>query len=900
MPLDRWRYTWPLRLRSLFRRGRVDQELDDELQDHIERQIDEHVARGLTREQARTIVLRAFGGMERHKEECRDSWVIAPLDHLARDTRQACRALRRDLGFTAGVFLLLALGIGANVAVFSIVNGVLLRPLPYSESDRLFVVPEVRPRADEALGSVNALHYLEWQRECDCFEDIALSEWVYHVNLSGNGGPERVPSVRVTPNAFEVLGVSAQIGRTFVPEDAEPAPSAREANFFAPPKVVLISDGLWRRRYGADPAIVGKTINMDGQVTVVVGVLPPGFRHDWGKPDADAAVDLYKPWALTPLPPWWNWSNNYSYTALGRLADGVSVEAALEELNSIQAAIAAEHIEHHPTLRAALVPLHDWLTGHSREGLLLLLAAVGVALLVACLNIANLMLVRAAGRSREAGVRAALGASRTAIVRGVLIESGMLACAGAAAGVGLAAASLQFFASFAPAGLPRVDEVQMDGAVLLAALGFAVAATLLFGLLPALRMTRADPQDALRVNSRAFTDSGRQLRVRQALVSVEVGLSTCLLIVAGLLVMSFIRLDAVARGFDARNVLTASIGLPGARYGDDAAKRAFYDRLLERLRHSPGVAAAGLTSVLPLTGSMWGSRVIPAGENPPVEERPRAEYRFVSPGYLEAMGIPLLAGRSLSPRDDERRVAVLSERAARLAAPDEDPVGRRFWRGSPDELFEIVGLVPDVPSEGLAVEPTPLVYAPLTATGGAIFPYASIAVRTEGDPTMAVGVLRDAVASLDPELALSDVRTMRQIERASLGERRLQLWLVVAFGAASLLIAAVGTYSVLAYTVASRTNELAIRLALGARPSAVRAMVLRQGMRPILVGLAAGVVTAVILGRFLSSLLYSVTPRDPATLTTVVAVTLVAALLASWLPARRAARTSLQDALRYE
>jgi predicted permease len=891
MPLDRWRCTWPLRLRALFRRGRVDQELDEELRYHIEQQLQDQIAKGLAPDEARRIVLRRFGGLERRKEECRDSWAVAPFDHLARDTRQACRALRRDLGFTAGVFLLLALGIGANVAVFSIVNGVLLRPLPYPEPSRLFVVPEVRPRSGEALGSVNALHYLEWQRECESFEDIALSGDVHGVNLAGNRRPERVSAVRVTPNAFEVLGVSAHIGRTFVPEDADPGWS---------PNVVLISDRLWRRRYGGDPAIVGKTINMDGQVTVVVGVLPPGFRHDWGKPDADAAVDLYKPWALTPLPPWWNWSNNYSYTALGRLADGVSVEAALEELNSIQAAIAAEHIEHHPTLRAALVPLHDWLTGHSREGLLLLLAAVGVALLVACLNIANLMLVRAAGRSREAGVRAALGASRTAIVRGVLIESGMLACAGAAAGVGLAAASLQFFASFAPAGLPRVDEVQMDGAVLLAALGFAVAATLLFGLLPALRMTRADPQDALRVNSRAFTDSGRQLRVRQALVSVEVGLSTCLLIVAGLLVMSFIRLDAVARGFDARNVLTASIGLPGARYGDDAAKRAFYDRLLERLRHSPGVAAAGLTSVLPLTGSMWGSRVIPAGENPPVEERPRAEYRFVSPGYLEAMGIPLLAGRSLSPRDDERRVAVLSERAARLAAPDEDPVGRRFWRGSPDELFEIVGLVPDVPSEGLAVEPTPLVYAPLTATGGAIFPYASIAVRTEGDPTMAVGVLRDAVASLDPELALSDVRTMRQIERASLGERRLQLWLVVAFGAASLLIAAVGTYSVLAYTVASRTNELAIRLALGARPSAVRAMVLRQGMRPILVGLAAGVVTAVILGRFLSSLLYSVTPRDPATLTTVVAVTLVAALLASWLPARRAARTSLQDALRYE
>lgn len=886
---EQWLYTIPLRLRSLFRRQQIERELDEELEYHIERQVEQNIARGMSARDARLEARRALGGVERRKNECRDFWGTALADHLARDTKQALRTLSRDVGFTTGVVMLLALGIGANVAVYSIVESILLNPLPYRDSDRLFIVRERIPERDETTRAVNPRHFVEWRRECGCFDDVALAEYVQDVTVTGEGDPERIPAVRVTPNAFSVLGVSAALGRTFVPEDAEPGS----------PDVVVISHSLWQRRFGGDPDVVGKTIALDGRETPIVGVLPRGFRRHWGA-RPNARIDIYAPWALTPPPPWWGWNNNYSFSALARLPDGLSAEAALAELDGIQAAIAADRFEGNQTLRARLIPLREWVTGQSREGLYLLLAAVGAALLVACLNIANLMLVRAVTRSREAGVRAALGASRIGIFRAVLIEAGLLSLAGVIAGVALAAGFLRFFVAVAPADLPRLDEVGMDWTALAAALGLAVTATVAFGLLPALRMTRVDPQQALHTNSRSFTDSSGRLRLRQALVSAEVGLSAALLIVAGLLLMSFVRLGAVERGFDASNVLTASISLPYARYGSDDEKLRFYDALLEDLRSAPGVMAAGLTSALPLRGNNWGSYAVPEGQRPQPGEEPPVEYRFVSTGYLEAMGIPLLTGRSFTREDQGRSVAVFSRSAARLLWPGGDAVGRRFWRGDPDDTFEVVGLVPDVPSADLATAPAPLVYQPLTGTGGVVFPFASVAIRTAGDPALAAGVLRAVVRSLDSALAVSDVRTMQQIESASLGERRFQLTLVAAFGAAALVIAALGTYGVLAYTVASRTQELAIRLALGAHEFAVRSLVMRHGMRPVLVGLALGIAFAFVLGRLISSLLFSVTPSDPTTLSSVAAVTLGAAFLASWIPARRAARTSPVAALRYE
>lgn len=890
MRIEQLPYVVRMRLRTLFRRSRVEQELDEELRYHVEQQIEENIASGMSADAARRAALRALGRIERRKDECRDAWGITLLDNLALDTRQSLRALRRDIRFTIGVLALLSIGIGANAAVFSIVDGILLEPLPYPEPERLVVVRELTPERDGNTRSVNALHFHEWRRSCDCFEGIALAEYNQHMNLSAGGEPERVSTVRVTPNAFSVLGVSAQLGRTLVPGDDEAAKS--------PP--IVISDGLWRRRFGAASDVIGRSIELDGISSVIVGVLPKGFEHHWGR--EDSRIDVYRPWDAAPMP-WWGWTNNYSYSAVARLKDGVSANQALERLNGVQAGIADEHFRDTEwsavSLEAVLIPLHEWVTGQSRDGLLMLLAGVSAALLVACVNIANLMLARATERTREAGIRGALGASRIAIFRGALIESGLLAAAGAAMGIVIAFVGVRLFTSMAGASLPRASSVALDGSVLAAIVALAVGSTVVFGLLPALQLTRVDPQRALRTSGRSFTDSSERARARQALVSIEVALSTTLLIVAGLLLTSFVRLGGVERGFSADNVLTAEIGLPLSRYPDDDARLRFYDSLLERLDAEPRIIAAGVTSALPLSGTNWGSTALPLGVFPPAEERPRIEYRFVSPGYLEAMGIPILAGRSLAPREYHDGVAVISERTAMQVWGEPRPLGRRFHMGDPEEgTYEVIGIVPEVPSEDLAVQPAPIVYAPLATTPGIVFPFVSISVRTAGDPVAAAGLLREAVRSLDPDLALGQLRTMSDIEASTLAERRFQLVLVVAFGAASLLIAALGTYAVLSHGVARREQELAVRLALGAPAEAVRSLVLRQGLRPVLVGLVGGIAAALLSGGSLSSLLYGVTPGDPVVLAAVAATTLLAAVLACWLPARRAGRIPLLDTLR--
>lgn len=481
MRIEQWPYIVRMRLRTLFGRTQVEQELDDELRYHVERQIEENIASGMSPDEARRAAMRALGRIERRKDECRDAWGISLLDNLVRDTRQALRALRRDIGFTVGVLALLSLGIGANAAVFSIVDGILLEPLPYPEPERLFVIRELTPERGSATRSVNGLHFHEWRRACGCFEGVALAEYNQQMNLSAGGEPERVPTVRVTPNAFSVLGVSAQLGRTFVPGDEEAGES--------PP--IVISDGLWRRRFGASPDVIGRSIELDGIPSVIVGVLPKGFEHHWGR--EDSRVDVYRPWDAAPQE-WWGWTNNYSYSAVARLEDGMSADEALERLNAVQAAIAALHFRNTEwrtvSLEAVLIPLHEWVTGESRDGLLMLLAGVAAALLVACMNIANLMLARATERTREAGVRGALGASRIAIFRGALIESGILAAAGAALGVVVAFVGLRLFTSIAGGGLPRAAAVELDGSVLAAVVALAIGSTFAFGLLPALQMTR--------------------------------------------------------------------------------------------------------------------------------------------------------------------------------------------------------------------------------------------------------------------------------------------------------------------------------------------------------------------------------------------------------------------------
>lgn len=887
MPFQRWLYTIPLRVRSLFRRSRVEQDLDDELQYHVDQQAAAFIAQGMSREDARALARRTLGGLEQRKEECRDTRGITLIEHVVRDATYACRTLRRDASFTLGALAILALGIGASGAVYAVTSTVLAASLPFRQPDRLVVVREVMPSVSGRAMSVNPLHFREWRQKCACFDGVALL-YAMTANLSGTGGaPERVLTASVTPNLFPLLGIEAEAGRILHADDAAAGSNS----------AIVISDGLWRRRFGADPAIVGQSLEMNGVPRTIVGVLPRTFRYYFASGTTpERPVDVYQPWAVAP-DPWWQWAGNYTYDAVARLRGDVSRESALAELNVLQAGISQRFERGRgQELRAELVPLHEWVTGGSRTSLLLLIAAVAMAFLVGCINIANLMMTRATARAREAAVRAAIGASRLAIFRTVLIESTVLALAGTAAGAGLAMIFVKGFVAAAPQDLPRVSEIQMDWTAVVVGAGLFIFATLAFGLLPAARIARAEPQDALRTAGRSASDVSS--RLRQALVSIEVALSAALLVAAGLLLTSFVRINGVDRGFDPDRALTADFNLSALQYRDPAARLRFYGELIDRLESSSIVEAAGVTSILPLRGPQWGASAIAEGDSRPIENALRVQYRWVSPGYFRAMGLPLLAGRSFSPEDRGKPAVVLSEATARRLWPKGGAIGRRFSRGDGRALSEVVGIVPDVHSETLESDPGPIVYAQMSEPLS--IPPSSVVLRTQGDSSAAIGVLREAVASLDRQLPLANVQTMRQFEGIALGERRFQLILIVSFATASLLLAAVGTYSVLAYAVSRRAREIAIRLALGSSPAVVRGMVLRQGLRPVVLGLVPGLLAALLAGRLVAGLLFGIQPTDPVTMLAVTAVMLAAATLACWIPARRVVHTSLLSVLRYE
>lgn len=817
------------------------------------------------------------------------------FDNFHQDIRQAARRLRHDRSFTLAAILILALGIGANTAVFSTVNSVLLRPITYYEPDRLFAVEEIIPQLVQLATRlpVNAWHYREWKNRCSCFEDVALADR-QQFNLTGTGDPERVSAARVTTNFFSVLGVSTQAGRTFVPDEG------KDGN----DNVVVLSDALWRRRFGANASVVGQTVNLNGLPHIVVGILPPSFRHHLRLAmgvGAKDPVDVYKPWPIDKDQS--GWVGDHNYAAVARLPRGKTPQQSLAELNVIQAEIAKRFTTSDGKsvqwdLLGSLIPLQDQVVEKGRSGLLMLLAAVGTVLLIACLNLGNLMLVRATLRARETAVRIALGAPRGRIFRGVLIESLLVAFCGAALGIGFAFAFVRLFVVFAPLGLPRADEVSMDWYALAFALALSIGSAVLFGVIPAVRLMGADPQESLRASGRSLTETKNKLRIRELLVAIEVGLSAALLIVAGLLITSFIRLGAVDRGFSAQNVLTAQISLPNTRYPSKEKRRQFYRELSSRLEARSGITAAGIISVLPLQGPAWTDIVTIEGDTKPLDQRPILPYRTVSPNYIHAMGIPLYGGRSIQETDYPRRVAVVSQRAAEKIWRGENPIGKLFRRAVPTEPpFEVVGVVGDIRSEALEKEFDPSIYVSLWERAPET---AAVAIRTNSDPRQAIGILRESVAALDPEVPIAQLQTMTQIENDSVAQRRFLTLLVVCFAAAALLLAALGTYSVIAYSVSGRTNEIGIRMALGAKPADVLTMVFRSGMWPVAIGLSAGIIGALGISRFISALLYSVSATDPITFVIVAGITLFAAFAACWVPARRAARTSPLQALRYE
>ncbi|MFY9727926.1 MAG: ABC transporter permease [Bryobacteraceae bacterium] len=812
------------------------------------------------------------------------------MAELFSDVRYAVRVLARNPGFAAVAILTLALGIGGNTAIFTIFDGVLLRPLPFREPQRLAAINETIPKFAYLAPTfpVAADHFLKWRKQAHSFDQIALSQEI-EMNLTSNGEPVRVSAGRVSAALFPLLGIQAKLGRTF----------RQEEDKLGNDRVVVLSDRLWSSRFQRDPAIVGRKIILDGNPYEVIGVLPAGVQLPKTSQVQSLAVpgdyaQLWKPLGLRvdeiqAL-------GDFDFGCIARLAPGVSFERANAELNAIQDGI-GRTLPEKIALLANVVPLQRQITGGTRASLVLLLAAVGAVLLIVCVNLANLLLARAAARRRELAVRLAIGAGAGRILRQMLTESLLLASLGGALGVAVAAWTLRVMLAGAPVDLPRIGEVHLDWRVLSFALAVTVLSGLLFGALPAWRATRTDPQTALQAGGRS-TMGRHGGRVRRALIAVEVALSAACLVTGGLLLHSFSRVMQVDKGFRTERTLTVTLSLPWTRYRDRQHQSQFIRPLLDRVAALPGVTDVGTSNVLPLSGEGNNNVVMPEGANWPIVERPLADQRSVNPGFFRTMGIPLLSGRMFQDSDRERLVAVISAALARRLWPGENALGKKIVNGDDtDHPIEVVGMVGDVRGVSLTKTPNPTMYRPYWQRFQS---NVGLVVRTGSAPAALAGAIRHEIRRLDPEMPVPAFQTLDQLVDESVAQRRFQLELVLLFAVAALALAAVGVYGVVAQLVSQRTNEIGIRMALGAHAGDVRRMVLLEGLGPVAAGLAAGFAAALLAGRLVSGLLFGVRATDPLTFGAVAAVLLAAALAACLIPARRATRIDPLEALRYE
>jgi putative ABC transport system permease protein len=810
--------------------------------------------------------------------------------YMLSDMRYALRTLARNPGFAAVAVLTLALGIGANTAIFSVFNAVLLHPLPYAEPGKLVAIEEVVPKFSRFGPSlpVTAWHFREWRKQSRAFEQFALVGDIGYT-LTGGGDPLRLAGGRVSASLFPMLGIQARLGRTFREDEDQPGRD----------QVVVLSDSLWTRRFHRDPAIVGSRISLNGQPFEVIGVLPPAARipsEDELSPLSRSRVeaDLWKPFAIADSD--LNIMAEFNYGCVARLKPGVSRAQAATDIDAIQAGM-VKNLPEKTELRVLISPLQDAMTGGARQSLTLLLAAAGLVLLMVVVNLANLLLARASAQRRELAIRAAIGAGMGRIVRQLLTESLLLAAAGGALGALLANWALAGILVKAPLDLPGLKNVRLDSAALAFAALAAVGSGLLFAILPAWRMARTDPQAALKSGSLTITEGRQSGRLRRLLIAAEVALCSLCLVVGGLLLNSFVRLIHVDKGFRTDRALTLNLSLPASRYPDSQKLAAFVRALLDRIQSAPSVVAAGIGNRGPLSGegSNFGMEVEDAVGA--AAERPIVDYRSVTADFFRAMGIPLRGGRLFAPSDGDRKVGVISSLAARRVWPNADPIGKRFRLGPVgEEWIEVVGVVGDVRTS-LRKAPNPTVYLPYWQLAR---PEIAVVVRTAAAPLAIAGALRGAIRDLDPELPAPRVRTIDDLVDGQLAERRFQLLLVLIFASSALLLASIGVYGVVSQTVARRTNEIGIRMALGASRADVRLMVARQGLAPVVAGLVAGLAAALAVARLAGGFLFDVRPTDPPTFAAVAVVLLAAAAAACYLPARRATRVDPLVALRYE
>ncbi|HEX6770781.1 MAG TPA: ABC transporter permease [Acidobacteriaceae bacterium] len=807
------------------------------------------------------------------------------------ELRFTLRQLRRSPAFSAAALFILALCIGANIVMFSVVRNVLLRMPDYAQPEQLAVVREdihSGQSADMEL-PVNANHFVYWQQHAKSFQGFAALS-LYSMPLGGGAQPEEIGVSQHTANLFSLLGVQPILGRTLLPAEEQPGHN-----------VVLLTEGLWRRRFAADPGIIGRAIPLDGRPYTVVGVLPASFTLPnpaalSGFRGTSHPIEVFIPfgWTAEQLA---EVEGDHNYFGIARLKPGVSLAQAAAEMNTMQQAIGRQTPDH-VALGASLVGLQQYLTGSSRNSLLMLLAAVATVLLIGCVNITNLLLARAASREHEAAVRSAMGASPAQLMRSAVAEPLLLSAAGCLLGLLFATVALPAIAHALPTTLPLLHPLHIDAPLVFFAIGVSLLCALLCGLLPAARFVRSHPQQALRSESRTASESGSGKQVRRALVVSEVAASVTLVVLAGMFLLSLYKLLRVDRGFTTERVISANVVLPRKQYGEPAQRDAFYRNSLDRLRQLPGVRSAGVVSVLPLDGDRWGDMISLPTDTRPLWSQPNASFRWISPGYFETMQIPLLAGRFLMQDDFGKRVAVISQRAARVAWHGQNPVGQFFHRGDPDEPpFQVIGVVGDVRAVDLSKQPPAMVYVPLTYRTNQ---NGSFVIRTANDPAAISDAIRKAVWSVDNQAVVSEIRTMEAVVDGSLAARNFQLHLLLAFAACALVLAALGIYGVVAYSALQRTREIGIRIALGAQPAQIYRLILEEGVTPVLIGAVAGIGLAVLAARAISGLLFGVGSFNLSIALAAAVVLLATGAIASLLPAIRATRIDPVQALRAE